>query len=129
MTTWRLSTTEQTSAIEIETWTKDNLTLTLETVWDSGSALIESSTKPNIDLANAEGIDVYVVEYPLEIEELSEGETQIIYPDEISITEEDRLNDLIEASDDTDVLETEGWELEDHELYFHGALKLEAVNS
>ncbi len=128
MTTWRLSTTEKTSAIEIETWTKDNLTLTLETVWDSGSALIESAEKPNIDLTNDDGIDVYVIEYPLEIEELSEGETQIIYPDEISIAEENRLNDLIEASDDTDVLEAEGWELEDHELYFHGVLRLELDN-
>ncbi len=128
MTTWRLSTTEKTSAIEIETWTKDNLTLTLETVWGSGSALIESAEKPNIDLTNDDGIDVYVIEYPLEIEELSEGETQIIYPDEISIAEENRLNDLIEASDDTDVLEAEGWELEDHELYFHGVLRLELDN-
>ncbi len=127
MTTWRLSTTEKTSAIEIETWTKDNLILTLETIWDSGSALIESNDKPVIDLTNEEGIDVYVVEYPLEIEELSEGETQLVYPDEISVEEENRLNDLIEAADDTDVLESEGWELEDHELYFHGALKLEAV--
>ena len=81
MTNWRLSTTEKTSAIEIETWTKDDLTLTLETVWDSGSAIIESDTKPNIDLTNEDGIDVYVIEYPLEIEELSEGETQIIQPD------------------------------------------------
>lgn len=128
MTTWRLSTTEKTSVIEIETWTKDNLTLTLETVWDSGSALIDATEKPNIDLANAEGIDVYLIEQPLEIEELSDGETQLIYPDEISVEEEDRLNDLIEASDDTDVLETEGWELEDHELYFQGVLKIEAVN-
>lgn len=128
MTTWRLSTTEKTSVIEIETWTKDNLTLTLETVWDSGSALIDATEKPNIDLANEEGIDVYLIEQSLEIEELSDGETQLIYPDEISVEEEDRLNDLIEASDDTDVLETEGWDLEDHELYFQGVLKIEAVN-
>ena len=128
MTNWRLSTTEKTSAIEIETWTKDDLTLTLETVWDSGSAIIESDTKPNIDLTNEDGIDVYVIEYPLEIEELSEGETQIIHPDEISLEEENRLNDLIESADDTDILEAEGWELEDHELYFHGILKLEVID-
>ena len=128
MTNWRLSTTEKTSAIEIETWTKDNLTLTLETVWDSGSAIIESDVEPKIDLVNEDGIDVYIIEYPLEIEELAEGETQIIHPDEISLEEENRLNDLIESADDTDVLEAEGWELEDHELYFHGVLKLEAID-
>ncbi|WP_262966156.1 hypothetical protein [Methylobacter psychrophilus] len=126
MATWRLTPKHKKSFIEIETWKKGKLELVHDIVWYSGSLTIESTTKPEIDLANKDGLDPDNNDYgyDFEFEESADGDGEYTYPEGLSAAEEAKLETLIENEE----LENAGWVYGGNEYYLIGELELTQIN-
>jgi hypothetical protein len=126
MATWRLTPKHKKSFIEIETWKKGKLELVHDIVWYSGSLTIESITKPEIDLANKDGLDPDNNDYgyEFEFEESADGDGEYTYPEGLSAAEEAKLEALIENEE----LENAGWVYGGNEYYLIGELELTQIN-
>jgi hypothetical protein len=125
MTTWVLTTAEKKSVEEIEIWTKDGQTIKRITGFRWGTVYCESDERPDIDLDNPNGLDVFGTGYDFELDNLDDGwYAEVEYPDDMTEEEQERLDELWEE-DSYDGWESNGWINDETETWFYGPLNLE----
>ena len=122
MAVWRLTTQYKKSAVEKQLWYKDGVTISKEEGYRWGTFYCESDEKPDVDLANPDGYELYG--YDWELDSLDDGcWVDWSFPDDMSEAEREQ----IEAAWDEDFydgLEALGWSNDDTEYWFHGPLTL-----
>ena len=125
MSTWVLTTVEKKNVEEIEFWSKDGQTIKRITGFRWGTVYCESDERPDIDLDNPDGIDVFSTDYDFELDNLDDGcSLEIEYPDDMPEEEQERLDELWDE-DSYDAWESDGWSNVETETWFHGPLNLE----
>jgi hypothetical protein len=125
MATWVLTTLEKKNVEEIEFWSKDGQTIKRITGFRWGTVYCESDEKPEIDLDNPDGLEVFATDYDFELDNLDDGwYADVEYPDDMSEEEQERMNELWDE-DSYDGWESDGWSNDDTETWFHGPLSLE----
>lgn len=125
MATWVLTTAEKKNVVETEFWTKDGKTIKRSTGFRWGTVYCESDTRPDIDLANPDGLEVFATDYDFELDSLDDGcWADVEYPEDMSEEERERMDELWEE-DSYSAWEEEGWINSDTETYFNGPLSLE----
>ena len=125
MTTWVLTTVEKKNVEEIEFWSKDGQTIKRITGFRWGTVYCESDERPDIDLDNPDGIDVFSTDYDFELDNLDDGcSLEVEYPDDMPEEEQERLDELWDE-DSYDAWESDGWSNVETETWFHGPLNLE----
>lgn len=125
MATWVLTTTDKKSVEEIEFWYKDGKTIKRITGFRWGTVYCESDDKPEIDLDNPDGINVFDCGYDFELDSLDDGWClEVVYPDDMDEEEQERMDELWDE-DAYDAWESEGWSNVETETWFHGPLSLE----
>ena len=125
MATWKLSPQYKKSAVERSIWTKDGVTVVREEGYRWGTFYCESDERPDIDLDNPDGIDVFSTDYDFELDNLDDGcSLEIEYPDDMPEEEQERLDELWDE-DSYDGWESDGWSNVETETWFHGPLNLE----
>jgi hypothetical protein len=125
MTTWVLTTAEKKNVEEIEIWTKDGQTIKRITGFRWGTVYCESDERPDIDLDNPNGLDVFGTGYDFELDNLDDGwYAEVEYPDDMTEEEQERLDELWEE-DSYDGWESNGWINDETETWFYGPLNLE----
>jgi hypothetical protein len=125
MATWVLTTEEKKNVVEIEFWTKDGHTIKRSTGFRWGTVYCESDERPDIDLANPDGLEVFATDYDFELDNLDDGcWVDVEYPEGMTQEEQDRMDELWDQ-EGYDAWEGEGWSQDDTETWFHGPLSLE----
>jgi hypothetical protein len=125
MATWVLTTLEKKNVVETEFWSKDGKTIKRSTGFRWGTVYCESDERPDIDLANPEGLEVFATDYDFELDNLDDGHyCDVEYPDDMSEEEQERMDELWDE-DSYSAWEEEGWSNDDTETWFHGELSLE----
>jgi hypothetical protein len=131
MAKWRLTTVEKKNAVEREHWihTEKNHVVVYETGFRWGSVFVftDDDNPPDIDLENADGLDVYSLDCETELDLLDDGcWSDWEFPDEMSKEDRDALQEGWEE-DSYDYMENAGWYSDETELWFNGPLELERV--
>jgi len=125
MATWVLTTTEKKNVEEIEFWYKDGKIIKRTTGFRWGTVYCESDERPDIDLENPDGLEVFATDYDFELDNLDDGHyCDVEYPDDMSEEEQERMDELWDE-DSYSAWEEEGWSNDDTETWFHGPLDLE----
>jgi hypothetical protein len=125
MPTCVLTTTEKKNVEEIEFWYKDGKTIKRTTGFRWGTVYCESDERPEIDLENPDGLEVFATDYDFELDNLDDGHyCDVEYPDDMSEEEQERMDELWNE-DSYSAWEEEGWSNDDTETWFNGPLDLE----
>jgi hypothetical protein len=125
MATWVLTTAEKKNVEEIEFWYKDGKIIKRTTGFRWGTVYCESDERPDIDLKNPDGLEVFATDYDFELDNLDDGHyCEVEYPDDMSEEEQERMDELWDE-DSYSAWEEEGWSNDDTETWFHGPLDLE----
>ena len=125
MATWVLTTEEKKNVVETEFWYKDGKTIKRSTGFRWGTVYCESDERPDIDLENPDGLEVFATDYDFELDNLDDGHyCDVEYPDDMSEEEQERMDELWDE-DSYSAWEEEGWSNDDTETWFHGPLNLE----
>ena len=125
MATWVLTTAEKKNVEEIEFWYKDGKIIKRTTGFRWGTVYCKSDERPNIDLENPDGLEVFATDYDFELDNLDDGHyCDVEYPDDMSEEEQERMDELWDE-DSYSAWEEEGWSNDDTETWFHGPLNLE----
>ena len=125
MATWVLTTTDKKSVVEVESWYKEGKTIKRITGFRWGTVYCESDEKPEIDLDNPDGLEVFATDYDFELDNLDDGHyCDVVYPDDMSEEEQERMDELWDE-DSYSAWEEEGWSNDDTETWFNGPLNLE----
>jgi hypothetical protein len=125
MATWVLTTEEKKNVVETEFWCKDGKTIKRSTGFRWGTVYCESDERPDIDLENPDGLEVFATDYDFELDNLDDGHyCDVEYPDDMSDEEQERMDELWDE-DSYSAWEEEGWSNDDTETWFHGPLNLE----
>jgi hypothetical protein len=125
MSTWVLTTLEKKNVVETEFWNKDGRKIKRNTGFRWGKVFCESDERPDIDLENPDGLDVYCTGYDFELDSLDDGHyCDVEYPDDMSEEEQARMDELWDE-DSYSAWEEEGWSNDDTETWFNGPLELE----
>jgi len=133
MAKWRLSTVEKKRAIELEYWThnESNHSVVYETGFRWGSVFVftDDDNPPEIDLKNADGLNVYSLDYETELEFLDDGcWSDWEFPDEMTEEERNALQEGWEE-DGYDYMEGAGWYSDETQVWFDGQLELERIDT
>lgn len=125
MATWVLKTLEKKSVEETEFWTKDGQTIKRITGFRWGTVSCENDERPDIDLTNPDGLEVFATDYDFELDSLDDGwYGDVEYPEDMSDEERERMDELWDE-DGYDGWESDGWYNDDTETWFYGPLSLE----
>ena len=125
MTTWVLTTLEKKNVVETEFWYKDGKTIKRSTGCRWGTVYCESDERPEIDLENPDGLEVFATDYDFELDNLDDGHyCDVEYPDDMTEEEQERMDELWDE-DSYSAWEEEGWSNDDTETWFNGPLDLE----
>ena len=125
MATWVLTTLEKKNVVETEFWYKDGNTIKRSTGFRWGTVYCESDERPDIDLENPDGLEVFATDYDFELDNLDDGHyCDVEYPEDMSEEEQERMDELWDE-DSYSAWEEEGWSNDDTETWFHGPLDLE----
>ncbi len=123
--TWVLATTEKKSVEEYEFWTKDGITVKRINGFRWGTVYCEDEDKPEIDLANPDGISVFDCGYDFELDSLDDGwYCDWEFPDDMSEGERQAIMDGWDE-ESYEYMESNGWINSDTETWFYGPLSLE----
>jgi hypothetical protein len=125
MTTWVLTTLEKKNVVETEFWYKDGKIIKRSTGFRWGTVYCESDERPDIDLENPDGLEVFATDYDFELDNLDDGcWVDVEYPEDMSEEEQQRMDELWDE-EGYDAWEGEGWSQDDTETWFNGPLSLE----
>jgi hypothetical protein len=135
MALWSVSTIDKKSVEEIESWTKDGITIRRTTGFRWGKFTIETTDDnppEGIDPDNPDGIDMYSyfgdnAEDGAELDGLDDGWfADVNYPNDIDDEERERLDELWEEESYSS-WEEEGWYNDETECWFYGPLEIEKI--
>ena len=125
MTTCVLTTLEKKNVVETEFWYKDGKIIKRSTGFRWGTVYCESDERPDIDLENPDGLEVFATDYDFELDNLDDGcWVDVEYPEDMSEEEQQRMDELWDE-EGYDAWEGEGWSQDDTETWFNGPLSLE----
>lgn len=129
METFKITTEYKKNVVEIDFWTKDDITIRRETGWRWGTGYItvqDEDEKENL-MSDVDSEEVNVYDYEFELDNLDDGCWEDVeYPEDMSEEEQERLNELWDE-DSYSAWEEDGWSVSDSELWFNGPIKLEKV--
>lgn len=124
MANWTISNYHKKNAVERQFWTKDGKTLIREEGFRWGTWYCESDEKPEIDLNNSDGYEVYGTDYDWELDSMDDGcwaETELGR----GATEEDLEEfETAWAEDSYEAVEALGWTNDDTEYWIYGPIQL-----
>ena len=125
MPTWKITNSDKKNAVERQFWTRDGQTVVREDCFRWGTWTCESDTKPDIDLVNESGFEVWSGDgYDWQMEEMVDGcWTEITYPDDMPEEEREKWNDAWEENSEEGV-ELLGWVLDENEYWIYGPIEL-----
>lgn len=124
MATWKLTNAYKKSAVERQFWVKDGVVVSHDTGYRWGWWTCESDEKPDIDLKNPDGFELFCADQEWEMEEMTDGcWSEWQWPDDMSEEERERIEALW---DDNwfDGMESDGWVADDCEHWIYGPLRL-----
>lgn len=134
MSKWYVTNSFKKTVETHDLWEKDGMMIRRITVWRTGSWLVETSddNEPQFDLVGhvwAVDMNCYfennVVD--IQLDELSDGcSDDVIWPDDISSEERERLEQLWEE-DPVFAWEEDGWDNTDTECWVYGGFEIERV--
>ena len=125
MATWTIKTQHKKSAYERQHWYKDGVEIIREEGYRWGTFYCESDERPDIDLENPDGLEVFATDYDFELDNLDDGHyCDVEYPDDMTEEEQERMDELWDE-DSYSAWEEEGWSNDDTETWFNGPLDLE----
>lgn len=124
MATWKLTNYHKKNAVERQFWTKDGITVSKDEGFRWGVWTCESDERPDIDLANPEGMEVLFGDYDWEMQEMIDGcWLEWTFPDDMPEQEQERIQALWDE-DWYDGMEGDGWSNDDTEQWIYGPLEL-----
>jgi len=129
MATWEVSTTEKKSVEEHELWQKDDMVIRRISGFRWGTWIIttEDDDPPELDQSEGPGADsvnMYDCGYDSELVSLDDGwYGDVIWPDDMSEEERDRLDELWEEEGYSG-WEEEGWVQYETECWAAGPLEI-----
>jgi hypothetical protein len=131
MPVWKIEPKEQNKVAELQSWVKDNVTLTRKELFAYSSFLSDSVETPLIDLFNATGIEITTgTNYNWNLDRLDSraGGPWVtwIFPDSATQEEKNRIVDLIDVGMYT-ALEQDGWVFSKTEYWLYGPLQITEV--
>lgn len=123
MATWKISNYEKKNAVEICYFLKDNVVIKMEQGYRWGNWTCESDERPDIDLKNEEGYEVFG-DYDWEIWDMEDGcWVDWTFPNDMSEQERERFMEIWD-NDYYEGLENEGWINYETEYWIFGPLLL-----
>jgi hypothetical protein len=131
MPVWKIEPKEQNKVAELQTWAKDNTTLTRKELFAYSSFLSDSVETPAVDLFNATGIEITAgTSYNWNLERLDAraGGPWVtwIFPDTMIQEEKSRIVDLVDVGMYA-ALEQDGWVFDKTEYWLYGPLQITEV--
>jgi hypothetical protein len=126
MSTWKVSTLDKKSCVQIEYWKKGELTAQREVGWRWCWA--SYNEKPNLSdyNPNKDQIELYSLGDVVDLEQTDGCWESWSWPDDLDQEECERLEAIYEEDWD-EGLENEGWELDETEIWVSGELELEEI--
>lgn len=126
MTVWMLSPTEKKNIEEKSIWTKGDLTICRIEWYRWGTWKSDTTEKPDIDLDNPDGYEVYGSDYDWELIDMYDGvAAEWEFPDDMDDDERTRI-EAIYDEDGYSGLEDDGWDNVDTEIFIYGPLELKS---
>jgi hypothetical protein len=124
MKTWVLSNAEKKNVEERSTWTKDGVDVIRVEWFRWGTWTLRSDDRPDVDLDNPDGYDVYGSGIDWELQSMDDGvAASWEFPDDMDDDEKARIEGVYEDGW-YDAMEEDGWENVDTEVFIHGPLDL-----
>lgn len=124
MPTYVLSTVEKKNIEERMYWAKNGQIICRIEWYRWGTWYTESDTKPEIDLDNPHGYEIYTSDVEWELDDMIDGvAVWWEWPDEMDEDERSRIEELFNEEGFSG-LEEHGWDHSDTERFLHGPLEL-----
>lgn len=124
MATWKLTNAYKKSAVERQFWRKGDVIISHDTGYRWGWWTCESEEKPDIDLNNPDGYELFCADQEWEMEEMTDGcWSEWQFPDDMSEEEQERIQELWDENW-FDGMEEDGWIADDCEHWIYGPLRL-----
>lgn len=124
MATWKITNYHKKNAVERQYWTKDGKVIIREEGFRWGVWYCESDERPDIDLSNPDGYEVFGTDYDWELDSMDDGcWGDITFPDDMSEEEREEW----EAAWDENYyegVEELGWINDDTEHWIFGPIEL-----
>ena len=136
MSEWHVTNKYKKTVETHELWEKDDMTIRRITVWRNGSWNVETndSEEPQFDFDSGPAAHAVDMNFAIndniisvELNELVDGcSDDVIWPDDMSSEERDRMEELWDECQDSS-WEEDGWELVDSECWVSGGVDVERI--
>jgi hypothetical protein len=124
MSKWIISPAVKKNIEENSMWTKNGQTICRIEWYRWGSWSMESDQRPDVDLDNPDGYDVYGSDYDWELVDMTDGvSAEWEFPDDMDAAEQTRIEELYDEEGYSG-LEEDGWDNSETEVFIHGLLEL-----
>ena len=124
MATWKITNAYKKSAVERQFWRKDGVIISHDTGYRWGWWTCESEEKPDIDLKNEDGFELFCADQEWEMEEMTDGcWSEWQWPNDMPEEERERIEALWDENW-FDGMEEDGWIADDCEHWIYGPLRL-----
>ena len=129
MAIWIITNLHKKNAVERQFWSKDGVTVIKDEGFRWGTWSCESDEKPDIDLNNPDGYEVYSTDYDWQLEDMNDGcWVEWTFPDDMDEEEQERIQALWEE-DWYEGMEGAGWSNDETEHWIYGPLQLTNENT
>ena len=123
---WKLSNKHKKKIIQIETFTKGDMELTVKTGWRWGQIYYDDKPDVQLDNDDDEFVAVYDLGDPIDMEFDDGCWTEFEFSANVPADERELVEELYNE-DGFLALEQEGWESDDSEIELYGPFELEEV--
>lgn len=124
MATWKITNYHKKNAVERQFWIKDGVTVIKDEGFRWGTWTCESDERPDIDLANPDGYDVFSSDLDWEMQDMNDGSwVEWSWPDDMPEQERERVQALWD-DDWYEGMEDDGWSNDETEHWIYGPIEL-----
>lgn len=124
MATWKITNYHKKNAVERQFWIKDGVTVIKDEGFRWGTWTCESDQRPDIDLENPDGYDVFSSDLDWEMQDMNDGSwVEWSWPDDMPEQERERVQALWD-DDWYEGMEDDGWRNDDTEHWIYGPIEL-----
>jgi hypothetical protein len=124
MATWKITNYHKKNAVERQIWTKDEATVIREEGFRWGTWTCESDTRPELDLNNPEGYEVFCTEYDWQLEEMVDGCWGEIQAGDGATDSDVEEFETAWEEDSFEAVEALGWCNDETEYWIYGPIEL-----
>jgi hypothetical protein len=124
MAIWKIENQYKKNAVERQFWVKDGITVIKDEGFRWGTWTCESDKRPDVDLENPDGYELFDTEYDWEMEDMNDGSwVEWTFPKDMPEEEQERIQALWDE-DWYDGMESDGWANDETEHWIYGPIKL-----